>query len=288
MHPAPSLVLFTTLSGLGFGLLAWLGVAPSPPRGLAGLGPLALAYALCLSGLAASAAHLGRRDRALKAFSQWRTSWLSREAWAALATLLLGGGFGLSLLLGQPVRPLGWLTAAAALTTVLCTGMIYAQLRSVPRWHHSSTPALFLAYALTGGALLAGQRWPALALLIGTAALQLWVWHDGGSRFARSGSTLASATGLGAQGRPRALFPPHSGSSYLTREMVFVVARRHASKLRVLAGLCAFLLPAALLLLGALPYFGLISLASHVTGVFLSRWVFFAEAEHVVGLYYGR
>ncbi|WP_353473400.1 dimethyl sulfoxide reductase anchor subunit [Salipiger sp. H15] len=295
MHPAPSLLFFTTLSGLGFGLLAWLGIDPSPPSRAGGPALLVLAFALCLAGLGASALHLGRRERALKAFSQWRTSWLSREAWAALATLLLGGGYGLSLLLGRPVLPLGWLTALCALGTVACTGMIYAQLRSVPRWHHGSTPVLFLAYALSGGALLAGQEIAAVVLLALTALLQIWVWRDGDTRFARSGSSLASATGLGDRGTPRALFPPHAGGSYLLREMVFVVARRHARKLRVLALLLATLLPGALLLAGlasALPgpvpqLFTFISLGAHVAGVLVSRWLFFAEAEHVVGLYYG-
>ena len=288
MHPAPSLIFFTTLSGLGFGLLVWLGIDPSPPEALTAFAWLALAYALCLSGLAASATHLERRERALKAFRQWRTSWLSREAWAALVSLLLGGGYGLSLLLGRPLLPLGWLTALAALATVFCTAMIYAQLKSVPRWHHRSTPALFLAYAMTGGALLSGQRWPALVLLGLTAALQIWSWIDGDGRLARSGTTLASATGLGAAGSPRALFPPHTGSNYLLREMVFVVARRHLLKLRVLAALLGFVLPAALLLATAVSYFNFICLAPHVAGVLLSRWLFFAEAEHAVGLYYGR
>ena len=26
MHPAPSVILFSSLSGMGFGLLAWLGI----------------------------------------------------------------------------------------------------------------------------------------------------------------------------------------------------------------------------------------------------------------------
>ena len=88
MHPAPSIILFTTLSGLGFGLLIWLGVDPTPPTGWVAFAFYAIAYALALSGLAASSFHLGRRDRALKAFRQWRTSWLSREAW--MAALALG------------------------------------------------------------------------------------------------------------------------------------------------------------------------------------------------------
>ena len=32
----------------------------------------------------------------------------------------------------------------------------------------------------------------------------------------------------------------------------------------------------------------LIALVSHLTGALAARWLFFAEAEHVVGLYYGR
>ncbi|MEN6631274.1 MAG: dibenzothiophene desulfurase, partial [Candidatus Polarisedimenticolia bacterium] len=30
MHPAPSIIAFTTLSGLGFGLMAWLGLGTEP------------------------------------------------------------------------------------------------------------------------------------------------------------------------------------------------------------------------------------------------------------------
>ena len=37
MHPAPSLIIFTTLSGLGFGLLAWLGFGLTAPTGFAAI-----------------------------------------------------------------------------------------------------------------------------------------------------------------------------------------------------------------------------------------------------------
>jgi DMSO reductase anchor subunit len=32
----------------------------------------------------------------------------------------------------------------------------------------------------------------------------------------------------------------------------------------------------------------LIAVIAHIAGVFVSRWLFFAQAEHVVGLYYGK
>ncbi|APZ52487.1 dimethyl sulfoxide reductase anchor subunit family protein [Salipiger abyssi] len=288
MHPARSIILFTTLSGLGFGLLVWLGLDPTPPTGWVAFVFFAIAYALALGGLAASSRHLRRPERALKAFTQWRSSWLSREAWGALLALSVMGLYALLLLFGIPVLPLGWLGAALSLATVGATAMIYAQLKTVPRWHHWSTPALFLSLALTGGALLSGRVLAASLLLIISGALQVWVWWDGDKRFARAGTTLSSATGLGERGTPRALFPPHTGSNYLLDEMVYVVGRRHAQKLRVIALLLMALLPLILLQLPLPHVFGLLALVSHAAGVLVSRWLFFAEAEHVVGLYYGR
>jgi DMSO reductase anchor subunit len=32
----------------------------------------------------------------------------------------------------------------------------------------------------------------------------------------------------------------------------------------------------------------ILALALHLAGVLAARWLFFAQAEHVVGLYYGR
>ena len=288
MHPAKSLISFTTLSGLGFGLLFWLGVNPSPPTGWIAAVFFVIAFVLTLGGLASSALHLRRPERALRAFTQWRSSWLSREAWLAVAALMASGAHGLALTLGVPILPLGWLAALLALGTVGATAMIYTQLRTVPRWHHWSTPVLFLALSVTGGALLSGRIVIASVLLAASAALQVWVWHDGDKRFARSGTTLGTATGLGSQGTPRALFPPHTGDNYLLSEMVHVVGRRHARKLRLIAILLMSLIPIVLLQLPMPHVFGLIALVSHVVGVLVSRWLFFAEAEHVVGLYYGR
>ncbi len=105
---------------------------------------------------------------------------------------------------------------------------------------------------------------------------------------AASGTSIETATGLGHIGKVRAFEPPHTGSNYLLREMVFVVARKHARKLRLIAlGLMA-VLPALLLLLPFGHWLALIAVLSHVAGVLVSRWLFFAEAEHVVGLYYGK
>src|SRR5690606_32533186 len=88
MHPALSVIFFTTLSGAGYGLLAWLAVAALRDGLPAGIRLLAALLALVLAsvGVLASFWHLGKRLRAWRAFSQWRTSWLSREGVAAALT----------------------------------------------------------------------------------------------------------------------------------------------------------------------------------------------------------
>ena len=89
MHPAPSVIIFTVLSGLGLGFLAYLGVGVIQPTGLNAFLIYAVAYGFAGGGLLVSAAHLGNPQRALKAFTQWRTSWLSREAWFSVGALLV-------------------------------------------------------------------------------------------------------------------------------------------------------------------------------------------------------
>ncbi|KID12626.1 dibenzothiophene desulfurase [Rhodobacteraceae bacterium PD-2] len=287
MHPARSLILFTTLSGLGFGLLIWLGIDPSPPMGWVGAIFYALAFALALGGLAASAFHLGHPERALRAFTQWRSSWLSREACLSVAALTVSGLHAAALVLfGIHIAPLGGLSALLCLATITATAMIYTQLRTVPRWHHWSTPALFALTGLAGGALLSGRTTAAALLLAATGLAQLGWWLGGDRREATDGSTRATATGLGARGAVRPFEPPHTGDSYLTREMAFVVARKHARKLRMIALVLMAGLPALLLLAAPGHVNGALALLMHLAGTLVARWLVFAEARHVMALYY--
>ena len=288
MHPAPSVILFTTFSGLGFGLLFWLGLGLPAPTGWVAFAFFALAYAMAVGGLLASTFHLGHPERAYLALTQWRTSWLSREGIAAIVTLLLGGAFALTAIFDLSAAPLGWLVSLGCLATVFTTAMIYTQMKTVPRWRHWTTPALFLTLSLAGGALLANRGSTTLVLLALAAVLQLTAWITGDSRFARSGTTLGTATGLGDIGRVRAFLPPHSGNNYLLREFAFVVGRRHALQLRVIGLILAFGLPIPLIAAGLSHITALIAVLSHVAGVLCLRWLFFAQAEHVVGLYYGK
>jgi DMSO reductase anchor subunit len=286
MHPAPSVIVFSVLSGAGFGLLAMLGLGAAVPQGLGAIPPYVLGLALAVIGLLASTFHLGNPQRALLAFTQWRTSWLSREAWASVAALTLSTLTGLLAVGGSKPGLSGVLAALLCLATVATTSMIYAQLKTVPRWNHWTTPAQFLAFAIAGGLILAPAKLPAIAALIVLGALLLYTYATSDGRFAARGHTIATATGLAPD--PRLFAPPHTGPNYLTREMIHVVGRKHATNLRRIAVLCAAVIPALLLLIlpqglaAAIP-----AALVHLTGAFAQRWLFFAKAEHVVGLYYG-
>lgn len=290
MHPAPSVIVFTTLSGAGFGLLAFLALGLLPVLGLQAFLIWGLGYGLAVIGLLASTFHLGNPQRAWRAFTQWRTSWLSREGWAAVAALLLLAPVALAAIFGGGLPPVfGIVGAALCLATVIATSMIYTQLKTVPRWNFWATPALFLAFAATGGAIMTGQALPAAILCGILAVLMITAFRLGDRRFGEVGATMGSATGLGPIGKVRVLAQPHTGPNYLMKEMIHVVGRRHSAKLRQIAVTLAAILPGLMLIfmpphpvvLGAIA-------AIHLMGAFAARWLFFAEAEHVVGLYYGQ
>lgn len=287
MHPAPSVIVFTTLSGFGLGLLFWLGLGLPPVTGWGAFVLYALGFGTAVAGLVSSTFHLGHPERAWRAFTQWRSSWLSREGCCAVAALLVMGLAGFAaVFLGARPGLLGGLGALLCLATVFTTSMIYAQLKTVPRWNQPGTPALFLLLALAGGAIFTAPGLAPLLLAL-AGAVQLWVWIKGDRRFAEAGVSLSSATGLGTPGAVRQMAAPHTGSNYLLDEMVHVIGRKHARKLRGLAFLGAYAVPLILLTLSHHPVVMALAAMAHLSGVGASRWLFFAEAEHVVGLYYG-
>jgi len=311
MYPAASLVFFTSVSGAGFGLLALLGALA--PAGALPAGrwfepaTIAIALALAAAGLVSSMFHLRRPRRAIYAFSQWRSSWLSREAVAALATMLVATAYlGASVLLGHsPVRDAVLLavTAAGALVTVYSTGMIYAVLKPIREWHHPLVAPIYLLLALATGAVwlaamaaLFGATSPvpgavAVAALVAAWSAKIAYWRIIDRRV--EDRSAATATGLGgAGGTVRSLVWPHTEANYLLKEMGFRVARKHARKLRRIALIFGGAVPAALAAISALagPAIAipasLLAVASVMLGVLAERWLFFAEARHTVTLYY--
>lgn len=288
MHPAPSVIVFSVLSGIGFGMLAWLGIESTPATGMTAFWWYLVAFGLAVVGLVSSTFHLGHPERALKAFTQWRTSWLSREGVCAVLALCVMGLYAAALIfMGTHIAILGWIGAALNLITVYTTSMIYGQLATIPRWNTPLTTVLFLTFSITGGALISGRISTALVLLVASAFVQVIWWKKGDTAFADRGSDLGTATGLGKRGTVRSMAHPHSSPNYLMREFIHVIGRKHAQKLRVISLVLMAGVPVVLLVLPFNHIFGLLAVLSHLAGVATSRWLFFAEAEHTVGIYYG-
>ncbi len=311
MHPAKSVIYFTTASGAGYGLLAWLGVLGAmgiiPADRTFGIAAFGSAFFFVISGLLSSTGHLGRPERAWRALSQWRSSWLSREGIAAILTFLPTGLYALAwVLLGQNTGLagiIGLAGAGLALLTVFTTSMIYASLKTIPAWSNGWTSLGYLVMALTSGAWLGvlllavlGEPMPpySLSVLAGLtvlmALIKLLYWRSLAKAPARS--TAESATGLARFGTVRLIESPHSEPNYLLKEMGYRIARKHAGKLRFWGLFYAAMAP--LILLGvaagyAIPLAAIMPLAaaSFAIGLVLERWLFFAEAKHVVTLYYG-
>jgi DMSO reductase anchor subunit len=115
-----------------------------------------LALALIAAGLLSSTLHLHNPQRAWRALSQWRSSWLSREGAMALVTFVPLLASAWLCLVEERFSPLlGAAAILCSLVTVYCTGMIYASLRSVQAWHTRLTPACFIGFAVSGGLVLA-------------------------------------------------------------------------------------------------------------------------------------
>ena len=310
MHPAASVIFFTTLSGAGYGLLfvsiigMLLGLYSATTTEL--LICLALAFVMVTAGLLSSTFHLGHPERAWRAFSQWRTSWLSREGVCAVLTYIPWVIFAASLVfLDSPTLQLwtGILAAVLAMVTVFTTSMIYRSIKAIQAWYNVYVSPLYLMFSLTTGLVLlnlvlfltvgASDQVNNLTLvtLIATFLLKRGYWRS--IKRASPLSTMESATGLGDIGKVSALERPHTETNYLLKEMGFQVARKHSIKLKnifsivwIIAVLCTAL---SLVFTGVLSNLMVIVTALAVAiGVAVERWLFFAEAKHTQALYYGQ
>lgn len=300
MKPAFSVVFLTTLIGAGQGLFLALYVAE-----LAGLGATvfvpgaALSLLLCGLGLVASFFHLGHPERAWRAATMWRSSWLSREVIALplfMGSLAAWGGAHLMGLAGT--RWLGALAAVLCLALFACTAMVYASIRFLQEW---ASPLTLLNYLLLGcasgatlaSALVAARLTPSEAAPFAAAALALTI-AGLASRVAslrrnaglKPRSTLQSAIGIKhpvivqrSQG--------FMGGSFNTREFFH---GRGAAFLRAVQWFflaAAFVLPAALLALAPASAAALgAAFAVQFTGLLAERWFFLAQARHPQNLYY--
>jgi DMSO reductase anchor subunit len=309
MNPALSVLFFTTLSGAGLGLLVLLALlqasAPLPLSREFAVAPLVVGMLLLAAGLGSSFMHLGQPLRAWRAFSQWRSSWLSREAWAAASTLVVAGGVGVMVWrgwFGTGFEVANGLLVVLGLCTLAATAGIYTSLKPVPAWRNGYVLPVLLLAALTSGAawlwtllslamweLPRSGAWLLAGACLALAGLKLAYWRHLGT-LAGTARGAAHPSGLGAVEAVRPLEAPHTEANYLLREMGYVLARKHARRLRVISTGLMGLLPACLAGWASMSagdtWLALGTVASLMLGLFVERWLFFAEARHVVTGYY--
>ncbi len=314
MHPAFSVIFFTTASGAGYGLLALLGIFTAagllPAETWLGFAAMAISLGLIGAGLMSSMLHLGHPERFLWALTQWRSSWLAREGVIAIATFVPAGLFGLGWVFFNTTDDIfAWmaaLSAVMAFVTVASTSMIYASLKPIRQWHNVLVPPSYVVLgAMTGAILLVfisrifGVYSPVFGVLAAVLVLLGWLVKAAYWRFIDrepAQSTLGTATGLDRFGEVRLLEMPHTEENFLMQEMGYQIARKHAAKLRGLVHITLFAIPLFLIVI-ALPsvlpdmvslFASFVAVVSAMIGIGVERWLFFAEATHSCMLYYGR
>jgi DMSO reductase anchor subunit len=308
MHPAFSVIFFTVASGAGFGLISLLFIADAFKLG-GGFSPEQLviggliAMGLIAFGLLSSTFHLANPKNAWRAVARFRTSWLSREGVFAIAFMPLALIYLASIWFDAPLwlrETFGFLTAVMAWITVFSTGMIYACLKTIRQWNTPLVPANYLALGYASGSLLLllGAVYAGLdttpyiamsALIVSIAAVlkaiyYFWIRSPGLT------PTINTATGL-TRAKVKLLDTGHTHGTFLTQEFGFQIARQKAGLLKLIVFVVGFALPGLMLVWVFNQHDGqiaaVVAVLAGMVGAAVERWLFFAEARHVVNLYHG-
>ena len=158
------------LGGTGAGLLVACAIAAPSPRLeiVAGL-------ALIAAGLGSVWLEIGRKLRALHVFFNPKTSWMTRESFAALVVFALGAG--------TLARPEPWLLAVlavAATAFVYCQARILRASKGIPAWRAPQVVPLIITTALAegAGAALLFEIVPLALPLVGLALIaRAFAWY---------------------------------------------------------------------------------------------------------------
>lgn len=304
MHPAFSVIFLTTLIGAGQGLLLAMSVIESTAPSLVDhsfyvCGSM-LSLLLITGGLVASFFHLGHPERAWRAASQWRTSWLSREV--ILLPLMMASvaayGLGHYLQLDYHVtQPLGLIGSLVALLLFGATGMIYACLRFLREW---ATPLTVINFTLLGSAsgfllatALAAWAEPMLTNFLASCTVVLIAMACIGrvSALIRNARlkpkvTLQSAIGI-RHSKIQQKAMGAMGGTFNTREFFHHKSRQFIANIKWISLLLVFLVPLLLIWLSNdSPAMLTLAFAIQYLGLIAERWLFFAQANHPQNLYY--
>ncbi len=158
MHPSKSIIFFTVMSGTGYGIIICLSyfelISEINLEYNFKLSIIILSFLLISLGLLSSTLHLGHPERAWRSFSQWRSSWLSREGLAAILTYVPLMFFYLLWYMDISLFKYFLFTASfLSLVTIFCTGQMYATLKTIPAWNNILVTPIYIINAISMGSL---------------------------------------------------------------------------------------------------------------------------------------
>ena len=315
MRPEISLVLLTTLSGVGQGLFVLITVLflstffgiQVPYELLIFLTSISLLFP-ALGGIA-SFFHLGRPGRGWKAIKQWKHSWLSREV--ALLPLFVGLAalFLLGLILDFPPVQLAYialLASTASLGLYLASAMLYGAIHFIKEWANIFTVINFIIFGLTSGFAFGlagifflmpenslGDSVLKIITILGTISLLMKLLTYRYNSHLYNPLSLKNALGIKAA-KIKIMETGSAYETYNSHEFYLPMNDQEHSAKRVMVLLVGFLFP--LLIWGSISQgilnsqsgvYTLIAALSMLMGLFLERKLFFVQGNHVQNLYYG-
>ena len=308
MHPSKSIIFFTVISGTGYGIFIGLLfnlLFEEISYGLEYKIYLSLASFLMISlGLLSSTLHLGHPERAWRAFSQWKTSWLSREGLAAIITYIpmtLFYFFWIMNVKGYFILLI--LTSVFSIITIFCTGQMYASLKTIPAWNNPLVTPIYILNGITVGSLFVytlnfhfnynfNLFENFIYFILGLNLIcKVIYWISINKK-----TNTSIQTAVGIKSKNITFFEgPHTGKNYLTTEMINTIEKQNSNFLRMIFCILTFIIPGYMIIQysslvvdeSILKVSMIIVFIFALTGMIIERYLFFIQSKHVVGLYYG-
>lgn len=311
MHPAFSVIFFTVTSGLGYGLLfmsAVIGLLINPFNQDVQMQNFILeilltskiiGISLVTMGLLSSTLHLSNPKNAWRALFRFKSSWLSKEGVFAVLGFPIVFSYIANILWFQNSIIFiisSVLVLLIAVITVFSTAMIYASLKTIRTWNTSLVPTNYLIISFFGGSLALltlftyyNLQAPILFIIATILAVIAFMTKNTYYFCVGQPSSMPIQSATGLSGKTRLLCSGESSKNFLQKEFGYDIDIKYAKYLRILSVVLAFLVPFLILIITQIDFMMvLIALIIHYLGLFVERWLFFAEAKHVVNFYYGR
>jgi DMSO reductase anchor subunit len=319
MHPPFSMVFATTLFGLGQGLfLALMTVMTYSNMHVLQVEHASAFYGwgavwsliFLGTGLFSSVFHLGHPERAWRAISQWRTSWLSREVILLPMLMALVFLYGVIQFMGWDVTftapgarvdvslsfVIGWLAVLVNFGLFIATGMIYAAIRFIQEWRCAMTP---INYILLGGAsgflaatalatvMAPGQAdmlhdFTILLLVIAILGKLGHLWRNTRIKYKSNIQTAIGVRHTKVQQKAMGFM----GGSFNTREFFSHKSPQFKRIVLWTFLVVAFAIPLVMILSSSSTGVLIAAVVIQYVGLVMERWYFFASANHPQNLYY--